>query len=181
MNLISINFNRTFNHLLIKITAMKNLTLILFLIFVFALNLFPQKKNEPLAVIKNNEVIITLHRLIETNSDKEGFKFLIADITIENISGKDINMGAEYTMGIEIKDKKGNEYRSGLRGAGIVSSFLAKNADYKQDQKAYNLSFSDKFPSKTKVRSFLCGYEVPNDAQIVQFGVKKKNLWTDIK
>lgn len=181
MNLISINFNRTFNHLLIKFTAMKNLTIILFIAFAFSLNLLAQKKSEPLAVIKNNEVIITLHRLIETNSDKEGFKFLVADINIENISGKDINMGAEYTMSIEIKDKKGNEYRSGLRGAGIVSSFLARNTDYKQDQKAYNLSFGDKFPPKTKARSYLCGYEVPDDAQIVQFGVKKKNLWTDIK
>lgn len=90
-------------------------------------------------------------------------------------------MGAEYTMSIELKDSKGNEYRSGLRGAGIVSSYLAANPDVKQDQKSYNLCFSDNFPAKTKARSLLCGYEVPKDAKIISFGVKKKNLWTEIK
>lgn len=159
---------------------MKNL-LVYFFLLTLTLNISAQKKNDVIAEVSNDEVKIKLHQLIEAGQSDNGQRLLVAEITIENISGKDINMGAEYTMSIEIKDKKGNEYRSGLKGAGIVSSFLAKNTKYKQDQKAYNLSFGDKFPPKTKARSYLCGYEVPNDVQIVQFGVKKKNLWTVIK
>lgn len=152
-----------------------------FFVCLFAININSQKKNEIIAEVSNNEVNIKLHRLIDGGESSEGKKFLIAEITIENISDKPINMGAEYTMSIEIKDSKGNEYRSGLKGAGIVSTFLAKNTDYKQDNKAYNLSFGDNFPPKTKAKSFLCGYEVPKDAKIVAFGVKKKNLWANIK
>lgn len=142
-----------------------------------------QKKDKPIAELKNNEVVIKLYKLIESNNSgvKNGNKHLIADIEIENISGKSIQMGAEYTMGLTIKDASGNEYRSGLKGEGIVSSYLAKNGNEKQDQKAHNLCFSDNFPSKTNARSLLCGFEVPRDAKIVSFGVKKKNIWTNVK
>lgn len=160
---------------------MKNIILIFALLIALLYQTIAQKKGDVIAELKNNEVVIKLHRLIEFGGAKEGKKFLIAEITIENISDKSINMGAEYTMSIELKDSKGNEYRSGLRGAGIVSSYLASNPNVKQDQKAYNLSFSDNFPAKTKARSYLCGYEVPQNAQIVAFGVKKKNLWSEIK
>ncbi|AFH50753.1 Hypothetical protein IALB_3050 [Ignavibacterium album JCM 16511] len=160
---------------------MKKIPLIILLFTVFAFQIIAQKKSELMAEVKNSEVIIKLHKLIEFGGAKEGNKFLVAEITIENISDKSINMGADYTMSIELKDSKGNEYRSGLRGAGIVSSYLAANPDVKQDQKAYNLCYSDNFPAKTKARSFLCGYEVPKDAKIVSFGVKKKNLWAEIK
>lgn len=160
---------------------MKKISLIILLFALFAFPINAQKKSDVIAEVKNSEVIIKLHKLIEVGGAKEGNKFLVAEITIENISDKSINMGADYTMSIELKDSKGNEYRSGLRGAGIVSSYLAANPDVKQDQKAYNLCYSDNFPAKTKARSFLCGYEVPKDAKIVSFGVKKKNLWTEIK
>lgn len=144
---------------------------------------FSQKKNAVLSELKNNEVKIKLHRLIEFNDSdaKSGKKFLVADITIENISDKSIQMGAEYTMNITIKDDKGNEYRSGLKGEGIVSTYLTKDGSEEQDSKAHNLCFSDNFPVKTKARSFLCGFEIPKDAKIVSFGVKKKNLWSTIK
>lgn len=155
--------------------------LIYFLFCLFTISISSQKKGDVIAELKNIEVVIKLHKLIEFGGAKEGYKFLVAEITIENISDKSINMGAEYTMSIELKDSKGNEYRSGLRGAGIVSSYLASNPNVKQDQKAYNLCFSDNFPAKTKARSYLCGYEVPKDVQIVAFGVKKKNLWSEIK
>lgn len=137
---------------------------------------FSQKKNAVLSELKNNEVKIKLHRLIEFNDSdaKSGKKFLVADITIENISDKSIQMGAEYTMNITIKDDKGNEYRSGLKGEGIVSTYLTKDGSEEQDSKAHNLCFSDNFPVKTKARSFLCGFEIPKDAKIVSFGVKKK-------
>lgn len=168
--------------LLMKEAApMKNIILICTLFINLSFLTIAQKKGDVIAVLKNNEVIIKLHKLIEFGGAKEGNKFLIAEITIENISDKNINMGAKYTMSIELKDSKGNEYRSGLRGAGIVSSYLTENPNVKQDQKAYKLSFSDNFPAKTKARSFLCGYEVPKYAQIVSFGVKKKNLWSEIK
>lgn len=160
---------------------MKNITLIILLFFTLTFQINAQKKSNVIAEVKNNEVVIKLHKLIEFGNAKEGMKFLIAEITIENISEKSIKMGNEYTMSIVLKDSKGNEYRSGLKGAGIVSSYLAANPEIKQDQKAYNLCYSDNFPAKTKAHSYLCGYEVPKDAKIVSFGVKKKNLWTDIK
>jgi hypothetical protein len=155
------------------------LTLLLFVfISVFTL---PQNKNVLISELKNNEVIIKLHKFIEFNSQNNKNKFLVADITIDNISGKSIAMGSDYTMGITIKDATGKEYRSGLKGAGIVASYLAKHGNDEQDQKAYNLCFSDNFPPKTKVRSLLCGFEVPQDAKIVSFGIKKKNLWDSVK
>jgi hypothetical protein len=160
---------------------MKNIILIFALLIAFSFQTIAQNKSDVIAELKNNVVVIKLHKLIEFGGAKEVNKFLVAEITIENISDKSINMGAEYTMSIELKDSKGNEYRSGLKGAGIVSSYLAANPNVKQDQKAYNLCFSDNFPAKTKARSYLCGYEVPKDAQIVTFGVKKKNLWSEIK
>lgn len=158
--------------------------IMIILLMLFSITLItPQNKNVVISELKNNEVSIKLHRLIDFNNSsvKSGYKFLVADITIENTSGKSIEMGAEYTMSITIKDANGNEYRSGLKGAGIVSSYLAKNGNDEQDQKAYNLCFSDNFPAKTKARSLLCGFEVPKDAQIVSFGVKKKNMWSDLK
>jgi hypothetical protein len=90
-------------------------------------------------------------------------------------------MGSDYTMTITIKDDKGNEYRSGLRGEGIVSTYLIRQDSEEQDTKAHNLCFTDNFPAKTKARSLLCGFEVPKDAKIVSFGLKKKNLWSPIK
>jgi hypothetical protein len=161
---------------------MKPLLSIIIIIFTF-FNLSAQNRNLVIAELKNNEVSIKLHRLIDFNDSKakEGNKFVVADITLENISNKNIEMGAEYTMGITIKDANGNEYRSGLKGEGIVSSYLIKDSHYDQDQKAHNLSFGDMFPPKTKARSLLCGFEVPKDAKIVFFGVKKKNMWGDIK
>ncbi len=160
---------------------MKQIYFIILITALFSLQANAQKNSDVIAEVKNNEVIIKLHKLVEFGGAKEGNKFLVAEITIENISDKSINMGAEYTMSIELKDSKGNEYRSGLRGAGIVSSYLAANTQIKQDQKAYNLCYSDNFPAKTKARSYLCGYEVPKDAKITLFGVKKKNLWAEIK
>ncbi len=154
-------------------------TLLLFVfISVFTL---PQNKNALISELKNNEVIIKLHRFIEFDGQNNKNKFLVADITIDNISGKSIAMGSDYTMGITIKDATGKEYRSGLKGAGIVASYLAKHGNDEQDQKAYNLCFSDNFPPKTKARSLLCGFEVPKDAKIVSFGIKKKNLWDSVK
>lgn len=162
---------------------MKTCFIILLLITITASIVFSQSKNAVISELKNSEVTIKLHRLIEFNDSKAGSgnKFLIADITIENISPKNIEMGAEYTMSINLKDAAGNEYRSGLKGAGIVSFYLTKTENEKQDQKAYNLCFSDNFPSKTKARSLLCGFQIPKDAKIVSFGIKKKNLWRTIK
>ena len=161
---------------------MKTIIFLVITIFTFV-NLSAQKKTPVISELKNNEVDIKLHRLIEFNdtNSKSGNKFLVADITIENTSNNSVEMGSEYTMGFMIKDASGKEYRSGLKGAGIVSSYLAKNGSDEQDQKAYNLSFSNTFPAKTKARSLLCGFEVPKDVKIVSFGVKKKNLWGDIK
>jgi hypothetical protein len=162
---------------------MKTHLLILIIIALTASIGFSQNKNAVISEVKNDEVKIKLHKLIEFNDSKakEGNKFLIGDITIENTSGKSIQMGAEYTMSITVKDANGNEYRSGLKGEGIVSTYLMKNGNDAQDQKAHNLCFSDNFPSKTKARSLLCGFQVPKDAKIVSFGVKKKNLWSAIK
>lgn len=157
---------------------------IIFLLLIFTASIsFSQSKNAVISELNNNEVKIKLHRLIEFNDSnaKSGNKFLVADITIENISSASIEMGAEYTMSITIKDANGNEYRSGLKGEGIVSSYLTKSGSDEQDQKAHNLCFSDKFPAKTKARSLLCGFQVPKDAKIVSFGVKKKNMWSTIK
>ena len=162
---------------------MKTYLVIFLLLSVTSQINYTQNKNVVISEVKNNEVKIKLHKLIEFNDSKakDGNKFLIADITIENISDKKINMGAEYTMSITIKDDKGNEYRSGLKGEGIVSTFLTKNESVEQNQKDHTLAFSDNFPPKTKARSFLCGFEVPKDAKIVSFGVKKKNLWNNVK
>lgn len=162
---------------------MKKSTIAILIFILSAVIVLSQNKNTVISEVKNNEVIIKLHRLIDFNDSKikEGYKHLIADITIENISNKSIEMGSEYTMSITIKDANGNEYRSGLKGAGIVSSYLAKNGSDEQDQKAYNLSFSSDFPAKSKARSLLCGFEVPKDAKIISFGIKKKNLWSNIK
>lgn len=160
---------------------MKTYFITAILIVITTIFALPQNRNAVISELKNNEVIIKLHKLIEFNDSKSQKRFLVADITIENISDKSIAMGAEYTMGITIKDASGKEYRSGLKGAGIVASYLAKNGNDAQDQKAYNLCFSDNFPPKTKARSLLCGFEIPKDEKIVSFGVKKKNLWSAIK
>jgi hypothetical protein len=154
----------------------------LFIIFTASLGM-SQNKNAVISEVKNEEVKIKLHRFIYFNDSeaKSGKKFLVADITIENVSGKSIEMGAEYTMNITIKDDKGNEYRSGLKGEGIISTYLTKEGSEEQDSKAHNLCFGDTFPAKTKARSLLCGFEVPKDAKIVSFGVKKKNLWSTVK
>ena len=106
---------------------------------------------------------------------------MLQRLHFENLSNKAVAMGSEYTMSITIKDANGNEYRSGLKGAGIVSSYLIKNKSYKQDQAANKLSYEEKFPAKTKAKSLLCGFEIPKDAKLVSFGVKKKNLWSEIK
>ncbi len=144
---------------------------------------FSQNKLNTIAKISNDEVRISLIKLhpFSSSNNKSGNKFLVAEILIENISDKVINMGADYSMSLIIIDSDGKEYKSGIKGAGIVSEFLTKFPDIEQDQKAYNLAFSDKFPAKSKAHSFLCGYEVPDDAQIVKFGVKKKNLFSDLK
>jgi hypothetical protein len=158
--------------------------LIIFLLIIIAVTQsYSQNKTAVISEVKNNEVTLKLHRFIEFKDTraKDGNKFLIADITIENISGKDIQMGAEYTMSIIIKDAEGNEYRSGLKGEGIISNYLTKSGSDEQDAKAHNLAFTDKFPAKTKARSLLCGFEVPKDAKIVSFGLKKKNVWSAIK
>lgn len=158
--------------------------IIIFLLAVFAASIsYSQNKNAVISEVKNEEVKIKLHRLLEFNDSgaKSGNKYVVADITIENTSAKNIEIGAEYTMSISIKDDKGNEYRSGLKGAGIVSTYLTSSNSEEQDSKAYNLCYSDKFPPKTKARSFLCGFEIPKDAKIVSFGVKKKNLWSTVK
>ena len=154
------------------------------LTFLFTSSIiFSQKKKNFIAEVKNSEVNIKLHRLIEFNHTdaKKGNKYVVAEITIENISDKNIAVGADYTMSISIIDDEGNKYRSGLKGTGIVSTYLTKEGSEKQDQKAFNLCFSDKFPPKTKAKSFLCGFEIPINANIVSFGVKDKNLWNGIK
>lgn len=159
-------------------------SIIIFLLTIFVISIgYPQNKNAVISELKNDEVKIKLHRFIEFNDSdtKSGKKFLVADITIENISGKSVAMGTDYTMNITIKDSKGNEYRSGLKGEGIISTYLTKEGGEEQDSKAHNLCFSDSFPAKTKARSLLCGFEIPKDAKVISFGVKKKNLWSTIK
>lgn len=157
---------------------------IIFLLFVSAFA-YSQKNNSVLAEVKSSDVSVKLHQLIDfTNPDskpKDGQKFIVAEITLENFSSKAVAMGSEYTMSITIKDDKGNEYRSGLKGAGIVSSYLIKNKSYQQDQSANKLSYDENFPAKTKAKSLLCGFEIPKDAKIISFGVKKKSLWSTIK
>ncbi len=162
---------------------MKTYILIFLLASLTASFNYAQKKNAVISELKNHEVKIKLHRFIEFNDSdaKSGKKFLVADITLENTSGKSVAMGTDYTMSITIKDSKGNEYRSGLKGEGIVSTYLTKSGSEEQDSKAHNLCFSDNFPPKTKARSFLCGFEIPKDAKIVSFGLKKKNLWSAVK
>ncbi|MCX7612013.1 MAG: hypothetical protein N2043_10560 [Ignavibacterium sp.] len=144
--------------------------------------IYSQEKVLPIAKISNDEVKISLLNLHSFNSDnnKEEHKFIVAEVIIENISDKYINMGSEYSMSLIIIDADGKEYKSGIKGAAIVSEFLTKFPKFQQDQNAYNLCFSDKFPPKTKVRSFLCGYEVPENSQIKKFGVKKKNIFASI-
>ena len=162
---------------------MKTYFIILLLVFTSAA--YSQKNNPVIAEVKNSEVSIKLHQLLDfTNPDtkpKDGNRFIVAEITLENFSNKAVAMGSEYTMSITVKDASGNEYRSGLKGAGIVSSYLIKNTNYKQDQSANKLSYDENFPAKTKAKSLLCGFEIPKDAKIVSFGVKKKNLWSTIK
>jgi hypothetical protein len=161
---------------------MKTFLITFLLILLNTIN-FSQNKKAVISEIKNDEVKVKLHRFIEFDDSKakSGNKFLVADISLENISSKSIAMGSDYTMTITIKDDKGNEYRSGLKGEGIVSTFLIRQDSEEQDTKAHNLCFSDNFPAKTKARSLLCGFEVPKDAKIVSFGLKKKNLWSAIK
>lgn len=163
---------------------MKTYVITILLIAVASIS-FAQKNSGVIAEVKNSEVSIKLHQLLDfTNPDskpKDGNKFIVAEITLENLTSKTVAMGSEYTMSITIKDANGNEYRSGLKGAGIVSSYIIKNKHYKQDQEANKLSYDEKFPAKTKAKSLLCGFEIPKDAKIVSFGVKKKNLWSEIK
>jgi hypothetical protein len=158
------------------------LTLFCLIILVNQIS-FAQNKKSFLTTISNDEVKISLIKLhpFSSSNNKDGHKFLVAEILIENVSDKIINIGSEYSMSMVLIDSNGKEYKSGIKGAGIVSEFLTKDSDIEQDQKAYNLSFSDKFPPKTKAQSFLCGYEVPNNAQIVKFGIKKKNLFSEIQ
>jgi len=157
---------------------------IIFLLFIASLG-YSQKNNPVIAEVKNNEVSVKLHQVLDftnfSTKPKDGNKFIVAEITLENLSSKTVAMGSEYTMSITIKDADGNEYRSGLKGAGIVSSYLTKNTNYKQDQAANKLAYEENFPAKTKAKSLLCGFEIPKDAKIVSFGVKKKNLWSTIK
>ncbi len=162
---------------------MKTLASIL-LLTIFAFVSFAQNSGT-ITEVKNSEVSVKLHKLLDfTNSGskpKDGNKFVVAEITLENLTDKAVAMGSEYTMSITIKDANGNEYRSGLKGAGIVSSYITKNPKYNQDQAANKLAYEDKFPAKTKAKSLLCGFEIPKDAKIISFGVKKKNLWSTIK
>lgn len=161
-----------------------NFFIVVSLLFVIlSVSSFSQNKINPIAKISNDEVKISLIRFhqFSSSNNKPGNKFLVAEIVIENISDKAINIGADYSMSLVIIDSDGKEYKSGLKGAGIVSEFLTKFPDIEQDQKAYNLAFSDNFPAKSKAQSFLCGYEVPDDVQIIKFGVKKKNLFSDLK
>jgi hypothetical protein len=157
---------------------------VIFFLIVTSLG-YSQKNNPVIAEVKNSEVSVKLHQLLDfANPDskpKDGNRFIVAEITLENLSKKTVAMGSEYTMSITIKDANGNEYRSGLKGAGIVSSYLIKTKSYKQDQAANKLAYEEKFPVKTKAKSLLCGFEIPKDAKIVSFGVKKKNLWSTIK
>ena len=164
---------------------MKTYLLILLLIALTVSISFSQKQQAIIAEVKNSEVSVKLHRLLDFNNSsakpKDGYKFVVSEITLENLSNKAVAMGSEYTMSISIKDAEGNDYRSGLKGAGIVSYYLIKNNSYKQNQDANKLSYDENFPAKTKVKSLLCGFEIPIDAKIVSFGVKKKNLWSTIK
>ena len=163
---------------------MKTLTTIL-IITIFTFVSFAQNTNSTIVEVKNSEVSVKLNKLLDftnfSTKPKDGNKFIVAEITLENLTDKTIAMGSEYTMSITIKDASGNEYRSGLKGAGIVSSYITKNPAYKQDQAANKLAYEEKFPAKTKAKSLLCGFEIPKDAKIVSFGVKKKNIWSAIK
>lgn len=144
-----------------------------------------QNDNKVIAEVKNSEVSVKLHQLLDFHNPgskpKDGNKFVVAEITLENLTARNVSMGSEYTMSVTLKDANGNEYRSGLKGAGIVASYLTKNQNYKQDQAANKLAYDEKFPAKTKAKSLLCGFEIPKDAKIVSFGVKKKNLWSAVK
>jgi hypothetical protein len=156
--------------------------IILFVGSFLSINL-AQSKISAISSIANDEVQISLIKLhsFSSSNNKSGHKYLVAEVLIENLSNKSIKMGSDYSMGLILIDSKGNEYKSGIKGAGIVSEFLTKFSEIQQDQKAYNLSFSDKFPPEAKAKSLLSGFEIPNDAQIVKFGVKKKNLFSEIK
>lgn len=171
---------------MLKHRLMNKIYFFLNLIFFVALinqTSLAQNKKSSLATVSNDEVIISLIKLhpFSSSNNKAGHKYLVAEILIENTSDKIINMGAEYSMSIILIDSNGKEYKSGIKGAGIVSEFLTKYPDIEQDQKAYNLSFSDRFPPKSKAHSFLCGYELPEDVKVVKFGIKKKNLFAEIK
>lgn len=164
---------------------MKTYLLILLIIALTVSINFPQKQPAVIAEVKNSEVSVKLHRLLDFNNSstkpKDGYKFVVSEITLENLSNKAVAMGSEYTMSISLKDAEGNDYRSGLKGAGIVSNYLIKNNNYKQDPDANKLSYDSNFPAKKKARSLLCGFEIPKNAKIVSFGIKKKNLWSAIK
>jgi hypothetical protein len=163
---------------------MKTLTII-FIIIIFTFISFAQNTNSIITEVKTSEVSVKLNKLLDftnfSTKPKDGNKFIVAEITLENLTDKTVAMGSEYTMSITVKDANGNEYRSGLKGAGIVASYLTKNTNYKQDQSANKLAYEDKFPAKTKAKSLLCGFEIPKEVKIVSFGVKKKNMWSAIK
>ncbi len=138
--------------------------LIIFLLTVFAVSIgYSQNKNAVISELKNDEVKIKLHRFIEFNDSdaKSGKKFLVADITLENISGKSVAMGTDYTMSITIKDSKGNEYRSGLKGEGIISSYLTKEGSEEQDSKAHNFVSAIPFLQKQKLDLFFADLKFP--------------------
>ncbi len=84
-------------------------------------------------------------------------------------------------MSLVLLDSKENKYKPSIKGTVIVSEFLSKFPEFQQNQKDYNLSFSDKFPSKSKAQSYLFGFEVPTLEKLLKFGVKKKNLFSDFK
>lgn len=167
---------------LINNARLLNILFIFLIIGLIPYIIVAQNINKPIAFISNDNVNISLLNLIPFNSsnNKDGFKFHVAEVLIKNISDNFINMGAEYSMNLILVDSNDNEYKSGIKGAGIISEFLNKFPNIQQDPKSYSLSFSDKFPPKIKAQSFLCGYEVPENALLVKFGVKKKNLFAEI-
>jgi hypothetical protein len=157
--------------------------IMIILLMLFSITLItPQNKNAVISELKNNEVSIKLHRLIDFNSSsvKSGYKFLVADITIENTSGKSIEMGAEYTMSITIKDANGNEYRSGLKGAGIVSSYLAKNGMTNRIKKHIIFALAITFLQKQKHDLYFVVLKFQKMLKLFP-SVKKENMWSDLK
>ncbi|NWF49965.1 MAG: hypothetical protein HXY49_05435 [Ignavibacteriaceae bacterium] len=169
---------------------MKHIILLIISILVSSVFIKAQNNSDIISEIKNDEVIIRLHKLIDFSDIKEEMfvkmpkddhKYYVAEISMENISSKEIDMGGKYTIYLTLKDAKGNEYKSGLKGMSIVSYYNTQKGKSLYNKKSNDLCWGSSFPAKTKARTLLCGFEVPKDAKLTSFGISKYKLWNTIK